>query len=112
MKINEPIPQSEIDRLEAIPEPELKLPQPNVEYLEDRTDGWNWFGEFRWWEIFIVWDGGFAGGTLPSCRRLWRWNGSNETLRTDYVNVEPPRLLAAANPATQPTTTPAEEGAK
>lgn len=98
MKPNEPITAEEIARLEAIPESELNLPQPHVEYFEFRTDGWDWFGKECWWEVFLVWDGGFAGGSLPSCKRLWRWNGSRETVRTDYVNVEPSRLLSAANP--------------
>lgn len=49
---------AEHDRLSAIPEAELKLPQPKVEYYEGRTEGWDWFGTPRWWEKFIVWDNG------------------------------------------------------
>ncbi len=31
--------------------------QDGVEYLWRRTDGWDWFGEERWWEIFVMFNG-------------------------------------------------------
>ena len=90
---------AEHDRLSAIPEAELKLPQPKVEYYEGRTEGWDWFGTPRWWEKFIVWDNGFDGLMQPVCRRLWRWNGSSQVIRTDYeVHLKPVELLSLANP--------------
>ena len=50
------------------------------EYFWKRTEGWDWFGIQRWWEVFIRIDG-FNGGGGLWIEELWRWNGSLETLQ-------------------------------
>ena len=76
---------------------QLVEPVPNVEYYEGRSESWDWFGRECWWVKAIIWNGGFAGGYLPSCRRLWRWNASSQVIRTDYVNLTCEQLMAIVN---------------
>ena len=54
----------------------------NKEYYWKRTDGWDWFGTQRWWEIFIVPTGYNGVGGLWLLER-WRWNGSSQTIREE-----------------------------
>jgi hypothetical protein len=53
---------------------EIKM---NTEYFWKRTDGWNWDGVQRWWEIFVV-PLGFNGGGGWWIKEIWRWNNSQE----------------------------------
>ncbi len=54
---------------------------PGQEHYWKRTDGWDWFGTPRWWEVFVVPLGinGVGGLWLEE---HWRWNGSSETIRS------------------------------
>lgn len=78
-----------------------QLPVPGVEYYEGKSGSWPWNGQTRWWETFLVWNGGFNGLLQAACERRWRWNGSQHTIRTDYVFVERASLMALANPKTE-----------
>ena len=50
------------------------------EYFWKRTNGWDWFGERRWWEVFVIASGlnGSGGYWLTE---LWRQNNSREVIR-------------------------------
>lgn len=50
---------------------------PKGEFFLRRTEGWNWFGEERWWEIFAVIHGFHGGGGFVITEQ-WRWNGSSQ----------------------------------
>lgn len=41
----------------------------------------------RWWEKWLVWLNGWDGCGQYVCEMRWRWNGSQETLRRDYVHL-------------------------
>lgn len=73
---------------------------PNVEYYWRRTDGWNWFGTQRWWEIFVVFANGFHGGGGACVEERWRWNDSQQTIWREYRNLshdETVEMIAAIN---------------
>jgi len=56
------------------------------EYLWKQSDGWDWFGTFRWWEVFVEFTGlnGSGGAWL---KEKWRWNGSSQTMREDIKTL-------------------------
>lgn len=56
------------------------------EYYWRRTDGWDWNGARRWWEVFVEFSGFNGAGGVWLTER-WRWNGSAQTMR------EQPRSL-------------------
>lgn len=60
---------------------------PHVEYYAGRTESWDWFGTERWWEKWLVWIGGWDGCGQYVCEIRWRWNGSSQTIRRDYVHI-------------------------
>lgn len=64
-----------------------EMPVPNVEYYWKRTDGWNWSGTERWWEVFIVFYDGMNGGGGACVEERWRWNGSSQNLRVQPRNL-------------------------
>lgn len=64
-----------------------EVPVPNVEYFWKRTDGWNWSGTERWWEVFIVFHDGMNGGGGACVEERWRWNGSSQNLRVQPRNL-------------------------
>lgn len=77
-------------RTEGVSLPVLEIGR---EYYWTRTPGWDWFGTWRWWEVFIVplgWDGG--GGVWAEER--WRWNGSANTLRRTVDSLSAGETLA------------------
>ena len=53
--------------------------QTGKEYYWKRSEGWNWFGTSRWWEVFVEISGLNGGGGAWLVER-WRWNGSSETI--------------------------------
>lgn len=57
-------------------------------YYWKRTDGWDWFGTRRWWEVFVTIDGlnGSGGYWL---KEHWRWNGDSEDVRTELRTLNP-----------------------
>lgn len=67
--------------------PEGELPVPGVEYYWKRTDGWQWNGIERWWEVVVVFADGMNGGGGACITEMWRWNGSRETLRRQPRNL-------------------------
>jgi len=60
---------------------------PGVEYYWKRTTGWQWDGEERWWEIFIVFHDGMNGGGGACVREIWRWNKSLQDMRVQPRNL-------------------------
>lgn len=52
------------------------------DYYWKRTDGWDWFGAPRWWEVSIEFLGlnGSCGAWL---KEKWRWNGNPQVVRED-----------------------------
>ena len=72
------------------------------EYYEGRTEAWKWFdGKEHWWELWIVWLDGWDGLGQWVCERRWRWNGSSETLRTDYVRLTADQVKALTEVPTE-----------
>ena len=61
--------------------------ETGVEYYWKRTDGWDWNGDQRWWEVFVEFTGFNGVGGVWLVER-WRWNGSDQTMR------EQPRTLS------------------
>jgi len=70
---------------------------PGVEYLWDVTDGWNWFGERRWWNVFVVFANGINGGGGACIEERWRWNKSNQTIRRQPRNLTCEETVAMIN---------------
>lgn len=61
--------------------------ETGVEYYLERTESWKWVdGTERWWDIFVVFHGIHGGGGAV-VKKLWRWNGSSETVRHDSFNL-------------------------
>ena len=60
---------------------------PSVEYYWRRTEGWNWFGVERWWQVFVVFADGMNGGGGACIEERWRWNGSSQTMRRQPRNL-------------------------
>lgn len=60
--------------------------ETDVEYYWRKTDGWDWFGTRRWWDIFVMVHGINGAGGL-SITELWRWNGSSHTIRNIPRNL-------------------------
>jgi len=56
------------------------------EYLYRCSDSWDWFGTFRWWEVFVEFSGLNGGGGVW-IKEKWRWNGSKETIREDIKTL-------------------------
>jgi len=52
------------------------------EYFWKRTEGWDWFGTKRWWEVFVEF-AGFNGAGGVWLTEYWRWNSSKETIRKE-----------------------------
>lgn len=59
----------------------------NREYYWRRTDGWDWFGEHCWWNIFVTFANGMHGGGGACITEHWRWNNSSQTIRREYRNL-------------------------
>ena len=57
-----------------------------VEYKVGESKPWDWFGTPRWWEIFAVKDGwnGVGGYWI---KERWRWNRSQENIRSDIKTL-------------------------
>lgn len=51
-----------------------------TEYYLKRTEGWDWFGTPRWWEVFVEFSGLNGSGGIWLIER-WRWNGSSQNIR-------------------------------
>lgn len=87
---------------------ENEMPIPGIEYYWRRTEGWKYFGEDRWWEVFVRFHDGMNGGGGAYVYIVWRQNGDNglsEVLRTDHKNMSLQEtrdliseLVAAGNP--------------
>ena len=60
---------------------------PGVEYYWRRTEGWDWFGTPRWWQVFVVFADGMNGGGGACIEERWRWNGSSQTIRRQPRNL-------------------------
>jgi len=53
--------------------------ETGIEYYYKRTSAWDWFGEKRWWEIFIEFSGFNGTGGCWIIER-WRWNNSKQII--------------------------------
>lgn len=80
-------------RTEGMPLPVLEI---GHEYYWKRTPGWDWFGTWRWCEIFIVPLGLNGGGGLWLEER-WRWNGSQQWLPGQVRSLSAADTLALMN---------------
>jgi hypothetical protein len=59
-----------------------------VEYYWKRTSSWKWIdGSERWWEVFVRFADGMNGAGGLCCEEMWRWNGSSQTMRSDWQNL-------------------------
>ena len=56
------------------------------EYYIGKSNGWDWFGTHRWWEIFVIIDG-FNGSGGYWLRERWRWNGSSQNIREEIKTL-------------------------
>ena len=56
------------------------------EYYWKRSNGWDWFGTDRWWEVFVK-IAGLNGGGGYWIEENWRWNGSGETIRCEIKSL-------------------------
>lgn len=60
--------------------------QIGIDYFWKRTNGWDWFGVERWWEVSVEFTGlNGAGGAW--IKEKWRWNGSAQTVREDIRSL-------------------------
>lgn len=80
-----------------------ELIKPHIEYPEGQRGGsWPWFdGQQHWWETFLVWLNGWDGAGNYVCERRWRWNGSSQTIRAEYVHLPESEIAKLAEGTVQ-----------
>lgn len=56
------------------------------QYLSMQTDGWQWNGVHRWWNVFTT-ATGYNGAGGYWIIREWMWNNSHQVMRTEVASL-------------------------
>ncbi len=56
------------------------------DYYWKRTDGWDWFGTRRWWEVSIEFTG-LNGSGGAWVKEKWRWNNNPQVVKEEILTL-------------------------